>query len=253
MKERAQIWSSGGGTQSAAIAALIVTGRIAPPDLAIIVDTERELETTWQYHDEVIVPALKKVGVTLHRVPKSDFATVDLYSGEGDLLIPVFTDHSGGMGKLPTFCSNEWKTRVAQRWARQQLPGVKNFDVWLGISTDELKRVRQPIGKWQNRYPLIDQRMNRGDCIALVRRVGWPEPPRSSCKMCPNHTHDEWIRIKVNSPRDFDEAVDFEREMRKSDDSLFLHPSGMPLDQIEPDVGAADLFTGRCDSGYCFT
>ncbi|RTR51879.1 hypothetical protein, partial [Pseudomonas aeruginosa] len=64
---RTQLWSSGGGVQSAAIAALIVQGRIAPPDLAIIVDTEREQSTTWDYMDQVIQPALAGVGVTLHR------------------------------------------------------------------------------------------------------------------------------------------------------------------------------------------
>lgn len=250
---RTQIWSSGGGTQSAAIAALICSGKIEPPDLSVIIDTERELSSTWKYHDEVIVPALEKVGVTLHRVKKSDFATVDLYSKDGDILIPAFTDHSGDIGKLPTYCSNEWKSRAAQRWARQQRPDAKAFDVWLGISTDEMKRLRQPIGKWENRYPLIEQRMNRGDCVALVNRMGWPEPPRSSCKMCPNHTHDEWIRIKRFTPDDFAEAVAFENKMREIDDSLFLHPSGKPLGEIHEDDQNLDFFTARCDSGYCFT
>lgn len=59
--KRAQLWASGGGVQSAAIAALIVTGKIRP-DLAIIVDTEREQSTTWRYMDEVISPALQSVG-----------------------------------------------------------------------------------------------------------------------------------------------------------------------------------------------
>lgn len=43
---RTQLWASGGGVQSAAIAALIVQGYIRP-DLAVIVDTEREQSTTW--------------------------------------------------------------------------------------------------------------------------------------------------------------------------------------------------------------
>ncbi len=53
---RTQLWSSGGGVQSAAIAALIVQGRIAPPDLAIIVDTEREQSTTWDYCSGLLIP-----------------------------------------------------------------------------------------------------------------------------------------------------------------------------------------------------
>jgi hypothetical protein len=65
---RTQLWASGGGVQSAAIAALIVTGKVAKPDFAVIVDTEREQSTTWQYMDSVIAPALASVGVTLNRV-----------------------------------------------------------------------------------------------------------------------------------------------------------------------------------------
>ena len=115
MRNRVQVWSSGGGTQSAAIAALIYTGEFRP-DLAVIVDTGYELSTTWKYHDEVIVPALKSVGVTLHRISSEEWATVGLYSAKGDLLIPAFTDHTGEVGKLPTYCSNEWKARPAQRF-----------------------------------------------------------------------------------------------------------------------------------------
>ncbi len=221
--------------------------------MAAIIDTEREAGTTWKYMDSVIGPALAAVGVTLHRVKKSDFATVDLYRND-DLLIPAFTDQNGGdMGKLPTYCSNEWKQRSLRRWARQQLPDAKQFDVWIGISTDEMKRTKQEIGKWQNRYPLIEQRMNRGDCLSLVARMGWPEPPRSSCWMCPNRGAEEWAFLRDTSPDDFARAVKFEQEIRQQDDALWLTKAGVPLSEFNESTAAADLFTGRCDSGYCFT
>ena len=201
MSNRKQIWASGGGVQSAAIAALIVRG-IYKPDLAVIVDTEREQSTTWSYMDSVISPALASVGVTLQRVPKSQFATVDLYGGkDGDsLLVPVFATQGGDVGKLPAYCSNEWKRRVVQRWASAQ--GVSECDMWLGISVDEMRRMSPGTEKWKNRYPLIEQRMTRDDCVALVERMGWPTPPRSSCWMCPNHTQEEWRDIKENKPED---------------------------------------------------
>jgi len=41
--ERTQVWASGGGVQSTAIAALIVLGRLPKPDLAVIADTGRGL------------------------------------------------------------------------------------------------------------------------------------------------------------------------------------------------------------------
>ena len=43
---RTQIWSSGGGVQSTALAVLICSGKLPSPDLAMIVDTTRERSTT---------------------------------------------------------------------------------------------------------------------------------------------------------------------------------------------------------------
>ena len=248
---RTQIWSSGGGVQSAAIAALIVSGRIKAPDFAVIVDTEREQSTTWDYMDRVVQPALQGVGVTLHRVPKSQFATVDLWGGaEGEsLLLPVFTTQSGEEGKLPGYCSNEWKKRVTHRWAAFQ--GIKSADFWIGISTDEMKRVQKSVGKWKNRYILIEHRMNRAECIELVKRMGWPEPPRSSCWMCPNHTAHEWRDIRDNKPEDWEQAIQFDREIRRKDPHAFLHHDCVPLDQADLDERNGILFE-HCDSGLCF-
>lgn len=248
MSERTQIWSSGGGTQSSAIAALICQGELRP-DLAIIVDTEREMSTTWDYLDKWVMPALEQTGVKLHRVAKSEHATVDLMRND-DLLIPAFTTESGEIGKLPTFCSNEWKQRVMRRWAVQQ--GVQQADIWLGFTIDELKRVTQPVGKWQNRYPLIERRMTRGDCIALCKRMGWPEPPKSSCWMCPNKTHAGWKWQRENALADFIKAGAFEAEIQKVDPDVWLTDTGRPLLELDFE-NSDDLFTGRCESGMCFT
>lgn len=49
-----EVFSSGGGTQSAAIAALIIQERLPRPDFAAIVDTEREHPAVWEYHDAVM-------------------------------------------------------------------------------------------------------------------------------------------------------------------------------------------------------
>ena len=116
------VWACGGGVQSAAIAALICRGELPKPDVAVIADTEREKSTTWAYYDAVLAPNLEKAGVILHRVPKSLYAKVDLYAlkeeedGSHKILMPMFTDQSGTVGKLPLFCSKEWKARVCDRF-----------------------------------------------------------------------------------------------------------------------------------------
>ncbi len=251
MNKRTQIWSSGGGMQSAAIAALIVMGELRP-DLAVIIDTEREQSTTWAYMDSVISPALASVGVVLHRIKKSEYATVDLYGGaDGEtLLMPVFTDQSGEIGKLPTYCSTEWKTRVVRRWATAQ--GCTDVDIWLGISADEKNRMKKSEGKWGYRHVLIERAMNRGNCEALVARIGWPRPPSSSCWNCPNHTQDEWRDIKENKPNDWSQAVRFDREIRLRDPHAFLHSDAVPLEDADLSDSNGVLFS-HCDSGMCYT
>jgi len=150
-----EVWSYGGGVQSCAIAALLVQDRIPKPDIAVIADTGMEQSTTWSYLADVVQPAMTKIGVTVHIVKAADFATVGTFGGaEGkSLLIPAFTNRSGSIGKLPGYCSNEWKARVIDRWLSKR--GVKKGVKWLGFSTDELERMKPDTKKWAHRYPLF--------------------------------------------------------------------------------------------------
>jgi hypothetical protein len=115
-----------------------------------------------------------------------------------------------------------------------------------------MSRAKKGAGKWGKKYPLIDFRMNRTDCIALVKKMGWPEPPRSSCWMCPNHTQEEWRDIKENKPDDYKKAVFFDKYIRTKDKNVFLHSDGVPFDEVDLSDKNGVLFN-HCDSGMCFT
>lgn len=259
--QRTKIWNNGGGMQSAAIAALIVLGKLPKPDLAVIADTGRERSSTWDYLDRVIAPALESVGVTMHRVLKEDFATKDLYGGKnGDsLLIPAYTTQGADIGKLSGYCSGEWKREVVRRWA-SRVHGVKQATNWIGYSIDEIERAvrsqgaTKSQGKWQPEFPLINLGMNRGDCIALVERMGWPAPPRSSCWMCPNMRVDEWRDVK-DDRRDWPKVIQFDKEIRRRDPHVWLTDQACQIDEADFDDANEVLFgrdRGACDSGMCF-
>lgn len=249
-----EIMSSGGGTQSAAIIALIIQQRLPKPDMIAIVDTEREHPDVWKYHNEIIQPMLAKVGMEIHRIKKSDFATVDLWSkGKGGCLMPVFVK---GGGKAPTYCSNEWKLRVLERFARSEGIETSQQRRWIGFSMDEAARYHRmrESDDYKNgkiRFPLIDDiPMFRHEAIKIVENVGWPTPPRSACWMCPNHTENEWRNLKINNPEAFQKAVELEREVQQREPNSFFHKSCIPLDEV--DFGnEGDLFRA-CDSGMCF-
>ena len=253
--DKPQVWSSGGGVQSTAIAALICQGKLPKPDLALIADTGREHTPVWAYLENVVRPALRDAGVELH-IASHDLSTVDLWSGKaGDtLLIPAYTDaaKSGREGRLPKYCSQEWKTRVVQRFCREQ--GIRDADLWIGFTIDEMERMRayrdgQP---WQHVYPLVHLRLSRGDCLSAIEKMGWPPPARSACWMCPFRSDREWLHLKKTAPEDFQAAVELEREVRQRDPSAFLHKSLVPLDEVEF-LDQPDLFAKSCDAGGCFT
>lgn len=251
--DRTQVWSNGGGTQSTAIAALIVKRRLPKPDVAIMVDTERENSDTFEYFNEWTRPALESVGVNVRIIRKSQYATVDLTSKNGKhILIPAFTYQSGRVGKLPTWCSGEWKRDVITRALRDD--GIKHADQWIGFSLDEVKRIKADKRQWlRSIYPLIDLRMNRASCVRSVQEMGWPTPPRSSCWMCPNKGGREWAEMKRERPEDFAKAVAFEQQIRRHDSNMWLHESCQPLDTIDFDVwDASPLSSPNCDSGLCF-
>jgi hypothetical protein len=243
-----QILNYGGGRQTIAMCALVATGRMPRPDYAIAADTGREVATTWQYAREHAVPLLARVGLDLHIAPH-DLATVDLYGKNGDLLVPVFTE----TGKLPTYCSTEWKARVVARYARTVLGVTGPITNWIGFSFDERQRVKGEDGR---RYPLLDLMLTRADCERIITEAGLPLPRKSRCKMCPHQGNDEWLEI-YDQPAEWAEAVAVDEELRDADErgGVYLHQSRRPL----RDLTRADLDRAQpkepsrqCGLGLCF-
>jgi len=250
----AVIWSCGGGTQSGAIASLISVGELPRPDYAFMTDTGREKSGTWPFVDGFIRPALAKVGLELTIVKKSEFCEIDLFSAAtASVLLPGYTDQSGSVGKLQGWCSGRWKRDVAERWMRSI--GIVSATNWIGISVDELRRVRSQHRGWLKlEYPLIFMvRYTRSRCIERIRADGWKgEIPHSACWMCPNMSDGEWLDMQINWPGDFARACDLEIEIQQSDPHFWLHPSCVPLASVDF-TGQTTMFADRgCTTG-CFT
>lgn len=255
-QSRTQVWSCGGGTQSVAIGALIVQGRLPKPDFAVIADTGMEKQSTWDYLDSTLRPALASVGVEIHRIKRSEWGTrwrSSLFATSGQHIVPVFTTESGQRGKLSAFCSSGWKKEVVDSWL-SKVHGVTESkrQKWLGFSFDESRRWVKHHGKDDIWLPLVDGvRMKRHECVRLVESMGWGTPPRSNCWMCPNQSDDEWREVMQNRPDEFQKAVEIERELRRVDPYAWLHKQCVPLDQV--DFSKPQLeFNRACDSGECF-
>lgn len=265
-QNKAQVWSCGGGTQSCAIAALIVQGKLPKPDVAVIADTGYETRATWEYMDAVLAPELAKVGIVLHRVKAAEWnpRRAQLWydyqdpSRESDLEIPAFSTRNGSVGKLSNYCTGRWKMEPRDKWLANTFGITRSkMVVWIGFSRDEIRRIlpmqkSQEFKKGLLRFPLLnDYPTTRREAIALVESMGWPTPPRSACWMCPNKSDNEWRLQRDERPDEFAKAIALEKQIHKRDPDAWLHKSCKPLDQVDfsqPD----DLFSRPCDSGMCF-
>lgn len=240
-----QVLSYGGGTQTIAMIVLIKRGLLSKPDYVIAADTGREVATTWEYADTYARPLLASIGLELH-IASHDLATVDVYAHNGDLLVPVYTS----TGKLPTYCSTEWKARVVQRYARTVLGVQSEIVNWIGFAQEERKRVKGHDGR---RFPLLELMLTSEDCRAIIANEGLPLPKKSRCKMCPHQANHEWREIR-DDPAAWAEAVALDEEIRENDErgGVYLHASRRPLTDADLDADDRKEPARQCGLGLCF-
>jgi hypothetical protein len=159
-------------------------------------------------------------------------------------------------------CTSEYKIVPVRRKIRELLGYVpkqrvkENINLWMGISTDEIQRVKPSRERWiTNKYTLIDNDMSRQSCLMWMQKKGYPLPPKSSCIGCPFHDDHLWLDMKRNDPKSWEDAVFIDKEIKKLPrfkGKAFLHRSCQPLDEVNlgEDQTEMDLFNNECE-GYC--
>jgi hypothetical protein len=266
--------SLGAGVQSSTVALMAAEGELTPrPDFAIFSDTQAEPASVYRWLDWLE----KQLPFPVHRVTYGSLADDALVlrrsSRSGMLyartLIPAFSLSAGqSRGILPRKCTRDYKVYPIQRKIRELLgkraiPSNSPVLVtqWMGISFDELQRMRISSESWiENRYPLIELGMTRGNCLDWMEKHGYPRPPRSACYFCPYHSDKEWVRLRDQEPEEFQKAIEWERRYTAvaAQDEVtrsipFLHSSCVPLDQVkfkEKDPNQFELFNRECE-GMC--
>lgn len=256
MSPKLQVWSCGGGTQSTAIAVLIIQGKLPKPDLCVIADTGRETRKTWEYLDQYTNPALAQVGLEVIRIPSArwSYHGIKIQYSKTTVAIPAYSTLNGPISKMPNFCTRNWKIDAILRWLSESLGVTKSkARMWLGFSREEPRAIKamanEDHAKGLTWLPLVEHlAVTRRQAIQIVTDFGWPEPPRSACWMCPNHSDHEW---RLLPPDELQKAIDFDRDLRVLDEDAFLHRSCLPLDKVDFSQ-PEDLFSRPCDSGNCF-
>ncbi|KKN21603.1 hypothetical protein LCGC14_0923780 [marine sediment metagenome] len=268
--------SLGCGVQSSTIAEMIVEGELPPIDIAIFADTGDEPDYVYDQRD-YLKDRLASVGIPLETVQKESLISA-IYRAKGRFAsIPCFTYFDGQLGMMKRQCTREYKIAPIERLIRRKLlkmghaketkakhirakKGVE-ITTWLGISLDEAIRMKDNRVKWiKSKWPLIELRMTRLDCANWLTAKGLPLPNKSSCRICPFHSHAHWKNVKETRPEDWEHVLAVDEYLRTDNNftagmkgDMFLYSQGIPLKEI--DFSKDDLqdnFFDLCDEGYCF-
>ncbi len=273
-----EVLSLGAGVQSTTMALMAAHGEITPmPDAAIFADTGAEPRAVYDHLAWLrsgVLPFPVEVVRKGNILDDTYAALGGRKHGKGRAATaPFFARGRDGRGApLRRQCTSEYKIEPIIKWLRERLgvekgrrvPAGVTVGVWVGISTDEVSRVKPARERWiERRWPLIDKRMSRWDSLRWMERNGYPEPPRSACFFCPYRSDTEHRRLRDNSPDEWEQSVKLDRAIRagfkrvtgeRTTGALWLHRSLEPLDQVDlstaEERGQLNMFNNECE-GMC--
>lgn len=260
MKPKLRVISLGAGVQSTTLALMAAAGEIGPmPDFAVFADTQWEPRDVYEHLDRLTsalpFPVFR---VSAGSLRENAINGVNL-TGHNYQEIPWHA--AKGLGRRQ--CTNKYKIEPIAKFIRdrlgyeprQRIP-TGSVEIWMGISTDEIFRMKEARNKWQyNRWPLIEKQMSRRDCKTWLAANGW-DAPKSSCIGCPYKTDAQWRQMRENDPASWSDAClvdDAIRNTRKV--TQYMHRSLKPLREVDlstpSERGQVEFgFLQECD-GMC--
>jgi hypothetical protein len=263
MSEPLRVLSLGAGVQSSAVLLMNLAGELGPRlDAAIFADTGGEPAAVYE-HLGRLGELAAAAGLPLLTVREGD----GLEAAERDPDRHGFSQvpyhvHDGRRPRMTRRqCTSHFKLTPIRRKVRELAAG-RPVEQWIGISLDEVHRMRDSgVGWVTNHYPLVEARLTRHDCLLWMERAGHPRPPRSACYFCPMHNTADWRDLRDNHPEAWAAAVAYDEGLRAGqfpakglESPRFLHYSGRPLAQVDlstpAEHGQLDLFGAECQ-GMC--
>tara|TARA_R110002074_G_scaffold8347_2_gene34658 strand:+ start:1852 stop:2550 length:699 start_codon:yes stop_codon:yes gene_type:complete len=170
-----RVLSLGAGVQSTTLALMAAHGEIGPmPDCAIFADTGWEPRAVYEHLAWLRSPNVLPFPVHIVSDGNIREGLVNGARGERWASIPAFTrSASGKVGIIRRQCTKELKIVPIRRKVRELVgiagkrsPDHPVVEQWIGISFDEIARMKMSMEPWQvNRFPLVEMGMARRDCL----------------------------------------------------------------------------------------
>ncbi len=263
--------SLGGGVQSSVMALMAARGLVKPmPDYAIFADTGWEPKAVYRH----LAWLESQLPFPIRRVSngniRDDILAGTNSTGQTFSSIPAFVRSlNGKVSIIKRQCTREYKLSPIETELRnllglgyrEAIPAGMFVELWIGISRDEIIRMKPSRERWIEHYwPLIDRQMTRSDCKAWFGEH-YPGQilPRSACIGCPYHTDAEWLEMKLADRESWQDAIFVDaalREGRRAErfgGEIYLHKSLTPLGEIGcfPDTRQYPLPMGEECEGMC--
>jgi hypothetical protein len=108
------------------------------------------------------------------------------------------------------FCTDKFKVRVLLSYFSKPCFSM------IGIDYSEAHRAKMSVNDGvENRWPLIEEEINREQCKEIIRSHGLPVPAKSGCYICPYQRKSQWVHLRKTNPCLFRKAVDLENRQNE--------------------------------------
>lgn len=239
------VLSLGAGVQSTTMLLMAAAGELEPlPELAIFADTGWEPTAVYEHLDwleEQVAGRIEIARVSAGNL-REDLLAFAEESGRRYASPPLFVQSPRGGGMLRRQCTREYKIVPIERELRRRGFGgrgakARRVEQWVGISFDELERMKPTRTPWiETRWPLVERRITRLDCVRWFRRRHPGRSlVRSACIGCPYHSDAAWREVR-SRPAEWADVVEVDARIRSLPavrGEAFLHRSRRPLTEVD--------------------
>ena len=267
------VLSLGAGVQSTVLALMAAKKLIEPmPDAMVFADTGWEPKGVYEHLNwlEAEIKRLTNDRMPLYKVAhgniRDDLLKSENSTGQKFASVPYFL---GQGGMIRRQCTSEYKIKPLERKIRelaglekgQKAPKGLKIEQWIGISVDEIQRIKNHHTKYiTNRWPLLEIGFRRYHCLDWFNKE-YPDRSlvKSACIGCPFRDDKGWSEMKKNDPESFKDAVYVDEvirtggSMKKVKRDMFTHKSCKPLNEVDFNDGEDQMdfgFLQECE-GMC--
>jgi len=127
--------------------------------------------------------------------------------------------------RLRRDCTFKFKIQAIRNYLRAKYGKTETFTHYIGISYEELHRMKDSDVKYaKNTFPLVDMRIDRDGCIAILKQSGFSNIRKSGCYFCPFSRKQGWIDLMNEYPELMEKAIALEENCPNKKTGLASKP-----------------------------